>query len=169
MAPSSFHTLFAIHPSSSNKTSKSKDTNHPKSPSAFYPRRPPPSKQIHPAIELSSYPSSARQNDSSTPLELEPVVPQTPNELEMSRPPSPKQDEAAGLVQTWRNPPINRWRVLSCCLIYFCNGLIDSGRFEFSYHPKFRPHRSRTTRLVRHEEKKLLRLDQQKLSLTVSD
>jgi hypothetical protein len=53
--------------------------------------------------------------------------PTTPNELEMSRPPSPTRNETVGLVQTWNNPPMNKWRVLSCCLLYFANGMNDSG------------------------------------------
>ncbi|KAF2808230.1 MFS general substrate transporter [Mytilinidion resinicola] len=60
----------------------------------------------------------------STPMS--PITPKSPNELEMSRPPSPKRDEAASLVQTFWNPPMNKWRVLSCCLTYFGNGMNDS-------------------------------------------
>ncbi|ORX92178.1 major facilitator superfamily domain-containing protein [Clohesyomyces aquaticus] len=55
-----------------------------------------------------------------------PVTPKTPNELEMSRPPSPRANEGVGLMQSWNDPPVNRWRVLSCCLIYFGNGINDS-------------------------------------------
>lgn len=29
-------------------------------------------------------------------------------------------------LQSWSSPPTNRWRVLSCCLVYFGNGLNDS-------------------------------------------
>lgn len=55
-------------------------------------------------------------------------TPKTPNELEMSRPPTPRQDGAVGLVQTWNNPPMNKWRILCCCMIYFGNGLNDAGK-----------------------------------------
>lgn len=55
-----------------------------------------------------------------------PEVEITPNELEMSRPPSPKQDEASAVVQTWRNPSMNRYRILTICLIQFANGFNDS-------------------------------------------
>ncbi|KAH7130380.1 major facilitator superfamily domain-containing protein [Dendryphion nanum] len=51
---------------------------------------------------------------------------QTPNELEQSRPTSPARDEGVGLIQRWNDPPINRWRLLSCCLIYLGNGMNDS-------------------------------------------
>ncbi|KAF2467667.1 MFS general substrate transporter [Lindgomyces ingoldianus] len=57
---------------------------------------------------------------------IEPIAPRTPNELEMSRPPSPRGDDAVGLMQSWKKPPMNTWRVLSCCLIYFGNGINDS-------------------------------------------
>ncbi|KAJ4410831.1 hypothetical protein N0V91_001759 [Didymella pomorum] len=53
-------------------------------------------------------------------------TPKTPNDLEASCPPTPMRDEAVGLVQTWNNPPMNKWRILCCCLIYFGNGLNDA-------------------------------------------
>lgn len=53
-------------------------------------------------------------------------TPTTPNDLEMSRPPSPTGDEAAVLVQSLHNPPMNIWRSGSACLMGFGNGLNDS-------------------------------------------
>ena len=50
----------------------------------------------------------------------------TPGELEQSQPPTPKRDEAAGIVPSWSYPTMNKWRVLSACLEYFGNGLNDS-------------------------------------------
>lgn len=64
------------------------------------------------------------QSGTQTPY---PEAPRALNEFTNSRPPTPKRDEAAGLVQSWNNPPQNRWRVLACCLIYFGNGMSDSG------------------------------------------
>lgn len=49
----------------------------------------------------------------------------TPNELERSAPPTPKRDEAVNLVQSFSNPPMNKWRLLSACLMNFANGLND--------------------------------------------
>ena len=57
-------------------------------------------------------------SDSQTPI--------TPNELEMSRPPSPKNDEAADIVQSISNPTMNRYRLISACFMCFGNGLNDS-------------------------------------------
>ncbi|PSN62329.1 MFS general substrate transporter [Corynespora cassiicola Philippines] len=54
------------------------------------------------------------------------TAPMSPNELEISRPPSRSRDDAVGLMQTWNNPPMNKWRILCCCLIYFGNGINDS-------------------------------------------
>lgn len=51
-------------------------------------------------------------------------TPTTPNELEMSRPPSPL--DVADVVQTLSNPPMNRFRLLSASLMCFGNGLNDS-------------------------------------------
>ncbi|MCJ1455150.1 hypothetical protein MMC28_005504 [Mycoblastus sanguinarius] len=52
-------------------------------------------------------------------------TPRTPDELE-SRPPSPDYGDAVEVVQTWTNPPVNKWRVLSACLMNFGNGLNDA-------------------------------------------
>ena len=52
-------------------------------------------------------------------------TPKTPDDLEMSRPPSPIADEVDAL-QTLNNPPMNKWRLLSCCCMCFANGLNDS-------------------------------------------
>lgn len=57
--------------------------------------------------------------------------PTTSNDLEMSVPAPARSEDATSLIQTWSNPPMNTWRVLSCCLIYFGNGLNDSGRMEY--------------------------------------
>ena len=53
-------------------------------------------------------------------------TPKTPNDVEMSRPPSPVADDAADVVQTLNNPPMNKLRLLSCCLMCLANGLNDS-------------------------------------------
>lgn len=128
MSPNSFAGYFDIHPGPKSVTS----------PPAILQKTPnsPPS-----TFELDNYTRGSRYNGPSnscggtqTPRTSQtsytgaqtPVTPMSPNELEMSRPPSPKQDEAISLVQSWSNPPMNKWRVLSCCLIYFGNGLNDS-------------------------------------------
>jgi hypothetical protein len=54
-------------------------------------------------------------------------TPRTPNELEMSRPSSPVNHDPVDAVQTWNSEPMNKWRILSCCLLYFANGMNDSG------------------------------------------
>ena len=52
--------------------------------------------------------------------------PKTPNEMEMSRPTSPRNEEAVDIIQTLSNPPMNMYRLLSACLMCFGNGLGDS-------------------------------------------
>ncbi|KAF2273501.1 MFS general substrate transporter [Westerdykella ornata] len=65
------------------------------------------------------------------------------HELEMSRPPSPTMEDTFSQMQTWNDPPVNKWRILSCCLIYFGNGLNDSATgalipyMEIHYHIGF--------------------------------
>ncbi|KAI9842598.1 MAG: hypothetical protein M1837_007036 [Sclerophora amabilis] len=53
-------------------------------------------------------------------------TPATPDDIEMSRPPSPTAHEAAELVQSFSSPPMNRYRMVSTCLLNFANGLNDS-------------------------------------------
>lgn len=52
-------------------------------------------------------------------------TPGSPPDVEMSRPASPMHD-AFDVLQTLTKPPINKWRVLSCALSNFGNGLNDS-------------------------------------------
>lgn len=98
----------------------------------------PPTNEELDAIELPHYGLvHSQQNDNSitpasphTPMEARtPATEQaskTPDELERSQPPTPKRDEAAGIVPSFSYPKMNKWRVLSCCLEYFGNGLNDS-------------------------------------------
>jgi hypothetical protein len=55
-------------------------------------------------------------------------TPQTPNDLEMSRPPSPRNQEQDGVdvTQRFSDPPMNRFRMTSVSLLNFANGLTDS-------------------------------------------
>lgn len=55
-------------------------------------------------------------------------TPRTPIDLEQSRPPSPdfSDTDAVEILQSWNNPPINRYRLLSTCLMNFGNGLNDA-------------------------------------------
>jgi hypothetical protein len=48
----------------------------------------------------------------------------TPNELEMSRPPSPSQ--ATEVMPSWGFPSMNKYRVLAVCGVYFANGINDA-------------------------------------------
>lgn len=73
-----------------------------------------------------SGPPTPGETPSGMQTPIEPATPMDLNELEMSRPPSPKNDEAIGMMQSWNDPPKNKWRILSCCLIYFGNGINDS-------------------------------------------
>lgn len=85
---------------------------------------------VLPDIELDQFTPTTDRNCSysdQTSKQTGTQTPKTPNELEMSRPPTPRLDGAVGLVQTWNNPPMNKWRILCCCMIYFGNGLNDAG------------------------------------------
>lgn len=95
----------------------------------------PPSNAELDAIELPDYgltnaransrkPGSAHDEISSCQAEV--GRPRTPNELERSQPPTPKQDHATTIVPSWRYPYMNRWRMLAACLEYFGNGLNDA-------------------------------------------
>lgn len=57
-----------------------------------------------------------------------PIEPQAISliELEMSRPPNHKNEDISDIVQSLSNPAINKYRLLSACLMCFGNGLNDS-------------------------------------------
>ena len=55
-----------------------------------------------------------------------PATPRTPTQFEQSRPPTPQQDRAADIAQSFWNPYMNRFRVVACCLMLIGNGLNDA-------------------------------------------
>ena len=126
MSFATFHNLFDIHPAS-NITSPppAHQTETRKAPQSLR------NIGVLPEIELDSIHVSKRQDDTHGALipatQAEVQSCQTPNELEMSRPPTPTRDEGFSLMRTWNGSPITQWRILCCCLIYFCNGINDSG------------------------------------------
>ena len=73
------------------------------------------------AVELETIQNGA---DNS---QKEGVVAGLPNDIEMSQPPSPlNQTDSVDIVQSFSNPPMNRYRMLAVCLMTFANGLNDS-------------------------------------------
>lgn len=79
------------------------------------------------AYELDGLNRATRSDGVSVPSILSGTqTPRTPNELEQSRPPSPDYDDADAvhILQSWNNPPINRYRLLSACLMNFGNGTL---------------------------------------------
>lgn len=53
-------------------------------------------------------------------------TPRVPTDLEMSRPATPTEQDGVDALQSFSNPPMNRFRMLSVCLMNFGNGLNDS-------------------------------------------
>ena len=54
-------------------------------------------------------------------------TPRSPNDLEMSRAPSPiNEEDGVDVTQSFSNPPMNRFRMVSVCLLNFGNGLGDA-------------------------------------------
>jgi fucose permease len=121
MAPSAFHGLFDVQ-------SASKITN----PEPSYQQNRSKGKTLDnigvlPPIELDTFTTiNNTDNALSQAQKTGPQTPKTPYELEMSCPPTPTRDDAVGVTQTWNNPPMNKWRILCCCMIYFANGINDS-------------------------------------------
>jgi fucose permease len=81
-------------------------------------------------LELDELDFGSRYNGPSNPYAgaqtpITPMTPGTQRDFLMSRPPSPRQDEAVGVVASWNNPPMNKWRILCVSLTYFANGLSD--------------------------------------------
>lgn len=107
----------------------------PRTPKARTRDRPPSNEELD-AIELPDYGLTSAKGKKDHHVRGEDVrnshddpdiiAPQTPNELERSQPPTPKQDQATDIVQSWRYPYMNRWRILAACCEYFGNGLNDA-------------------------------------------
>jgi fucose permease len=77
--------------------------------------------------ELDDLQWGKRLNGPNTEHKASSSVPPTPNELERSQPPSPKQDHAVdALVQSFSNPPRNRWRIAAASLFFFLMGVNDA-------------------------------------------
>ena len=81
-------------------------------------------------IELDNLEWGKKLNGPSTPGSVPASGFQTPQttDLEMSRPPSPTNEELGGIdaMQSFSSPPMNRFRMVSVCLMNFGNGLGDS-------------------------------------------
>lgn len=129
MTPSTFHNIFDIHPAS--KVASPQPTYQKSKNKAPENER---DIGLLPDIELNHFASVARHNhtksaDPSTPEHQNPngaQTPNTPNELEMSRPPTPRMEEAVSQIRTWNADPMTKWRILCCCMIYLSNGINDS-------------------------------------------
>jgi hypothetical protein len=81
-------------------------------------------------IELDNLEWGKKLTGPSTPRSVPASGYQTPQttDIEMSRPPSPTSGGLGGVdaTQSFSNPPMNRFRMLSVCLMNFGNGLSDS-------------------------------------------
>ena len=102
------------------------------SPSTVLPLKKGPNNQparMESSIDLSDMQATSHSPDEDTirpnlsPCQGEP---HSPNDLEMIRPASPLDAIIADEIQTLSSPPTNNWRLLSCCLMCFGNGLSDS-------------------------------------------
>jgi fucose permease len=91
------------------------------------------------AFELDDLTWGSRYNGPPTPGEHDDhyasTAPQTPYtgsqtprtaDFLQSRPSSPQPTAVVSIVQNWCDPPINRWRLLSGCVIFFGMGMNDS-------------------------------------------
>jgi hypothetical protein len=90
---------------------------------------------VLPDIELEDFASSKNHHGrqasgSEQGLSKGAQTPRTPNELEMSRPSTPRTDDAIGTTRTWNGQSMTKWRILCCCLIYLSNGINDSGTWS---------------------------------------
>jgi hypothetical protein len=131
MSSAAFHGFFDIKHKSPTQT-----TDTITSPPATYQKATP---ALPGPIELDELTFGARHNGldlksgAQTPIQYAPQTPMSPNELEMSRPPSSRREEAVQMMQSWNNPRMNIWRIASCCLIYFGNGINDSGKYNLEF------------------------------------
>jgi len=132
MAPSSaLHNMLEIQPSISKVTSP--QPTHQQSQREASDKVP--DIDILPSLELEQMDPTKQHDDAKPagaatperPIPTGSQSPKTPNELESSRPPTPRNDEAVGQIRAWNAEPMTKWRILCCCVIYFSNGINDSG------------------------------------------
>jgi hypothetical protein len=78
------------------------------------------------SIQWGTKPNGPTNSGAATPSGYQ--TPRTPLDLEMSRPVTPQNEEQDGVdaMQSFSNPPMNRYRMLCACLMNFGNGLNDS-------------------------------------------
>ena len=69
--------------------------------------------------------SGSQRDESNATVTSDNEAPRATNDLEMSRPASPINDRTDAM-QSFSSPPSNRFRMLSVCLLNFCQGLSDS-------------------------------------------
>ncbi|KAF9739365.1 hypothetical protein PMIN06_000935 [Paraphaeosphaeria minitans] len=127
MASAALHGIFDIQQSSSPSNSTPPVT----SPPAIHQNTASVVKEAPFNIELDDLAFVQRHNEpfSSTAAPQTPKgfsgaqTPKTPNDLENE---GGEGSGAVPLMQTWREPSMNKWRILCCCLIYFGNGINDS-------------------------------------------
>ena len=82
-------------------------------------------------LELDTIKWGARLNDSTEEPQSTDSgyqTPKTPNDLERSRPATPTSHDREGVhtMQSFSNPPMNKFRMTSTSLLNFANGLSDS-------------------------------------------
>lgn len=81
------------------------------------------------AFELDNLQRGKRNGSPSDPGATPPTgtqSPRLPNDPEMSRPPSPAHEFEVEAMQSFSSPPMNRYRMLSVCMIQLQNGLNDA-------------------------------------------
>ncbi|CAI6342125.1 unnamed protein product [Periconia digitata] len=115
MASASIHGLFEIQ---SGSQITSPPNSHQKNATQ--------AREAHTSIELNDLNSNETQSSKATPSSVQTQTPKTPNETEQSQPSVRVQHEAAQALHSWNDPPINKWRILCCCLLHFANGINDA-------------------------------------------
>jgi hypothetical protein len=121
MASYSLGALIEIEPSSSRVESHTAPCAPAKALPRVYHSVPDP-------IELDSIKWGTTANEPTNSGAATPSEYQTPVDLEMSIPGTPNNEEQDGVdaMQSFSNPPMNRYRMLCACLMNFGNGLNDS-------------------------------------------
>jgi hypothetical protein len=79
----------------------------------------------HHSIPLPREAEVSQRDESNATITSGNETPRATNDLEMSRPASPINDRTDAM-QSFSSPPSNRFRMLSVCLLNFCQGLSDS-------------------------------------------
>lgn len=123
MSSNSFGVFIDFEPSSKDEAAPSIPSAPQKALPRVYHSVPTPEIELE-SIQWGKQTKGHAESGTTTPTGYQ--TPKAPNDIEMSQPASPTEGDGVDAMQSFSNPPMNRYRMTSVCLLNFANGLSDS-------------------------------------------